>query len=575
MIVRVLSGEAAAFRRRPWLRFWIGPWTRVLALGVVLATLMAASLTTVALGAPAAVIKKIEVLNGKAIQAYEEADTEKAKSLLLDAVVLGKMNGLGEKPALARTYLNLGLVHVDGLKDEEKGARYFSLALRVDPKINLKPGLASPAVDRVFAAARVEAKAASERDEQESDSAEAAATGTAEASAADGKRAEAESAKRAEADAKRAEAELEAAKRAEADRVITERANAAREQAEASRRRLADEKASKQREREARDERDKILTDLADAREREAKEQAARDKEEREQLRRDAVAASQRHKSDLATLADRHKNDLAQAAARSKAQDADKARLEREKAQLIAEKAALGNEKAALQKKVADLERAAKEAADRAVALDKSNAGEKQKLLVEKAAVEKRLGEAEGREKNERAAKDKLIEEQRLAVLRAKKEKEEAAAEAKRLVEERERLAAGPDLPAQVREKVHCTTPDTHPPGVDVFVHCMTQAQVKSDELNLFYRPSGQPRYNSVAMERNKKGWFTAAIPAAVIKGSMLQYYVEADGGRGRALASNGKAGSPNVITVNRWPAPVADGSAAGGRLQRANARRR
>src|SRR5687767_14825507 len=89
-----------------------------------------------AAAAPAAV-KKIEALNGKAITAYEAGDFQRAEALLLDAVVMAKQNQLGTHAAAARTYLNLGLVNIDGLKNVEKGERYFTLALRIDPRTQM------------------------------------------------------------------------------------------------------------------------------------------------------------------------------------------------------------------------------------------------------------------------------------------------------------------------------------------------------------------------------------------------------------------------------------------------------
>ena len=104
--------------------------------------------------ADAAFAKKVEALNAQAIVAYRGGDNEGARQKLLDAVVLAKEHGLGAHAVVARSYLNLGLVHVEGLKDEERGQRYFAGALRIDPRIDLKPGLASEAVTRVFALAR-------------------------------------------------------------------------------------------------------------------------------------------------------------------------------------------------------------------------------------------------------------------------------------------------------------------------------------------------------------------------------------------------------------------------------------
>ena len=75
-------------------------------------------------------------------------------------------------------------------------------------------------------------------------------------------------------------------------------------------------------------------------------------------------------------------------------------------------------------------------------------------------------------------------------------------------------------------------------------------------------------------MERARSGWYVAMIPAALIKGSTLQYYAEIAGPRGRPLANSGKPGSPNLVAVNRWQAALAT-SAPGGELVRSSAKER
>jgi len=99
-------------------------------------------------------VEKIVALNKSAIAAFGAGDHEKAKTQLMEAVVLGKENGLGMHAAMARTYLHLGVVYVDGFKDKEKGQRYFTMAQKVRSDIELTPSLASPTVKAAFEAAR-------------------------------------------------------------------------------------------------------------------------------------------------------------------------------------------------------------------------------------------------------------------------------------------------------------------------------------------------------------------------------------------------------------------------------------
>lgn len=90
--------------------------------------------------------EKIAALNLAAVAAHKSGNHEGAKTKLLEAVVLGKENGLGSDGAMARTYLHLGVVHAEGLKDAEKAVRYFGLALKVQPHIGVDATLNTKAV---------------------------------------------------------------------------------------------------------------------------------------------------------------------------------------------------------------------------------------------------------------------------------------------------------------------------------------------------------------------------------------------------------------------------------------------
>ena len=80
---------------------------------------------------------KIAALNVEAMQAYKAGEPEMARTKLMEAVIKGKSGGQGSQAAMARTYMNLGVVHTDGLKDPEKGARFFAMALKLRPDIKV------------------------------------------------------------------------------------------------------------------------------------------------------------------------------------------------------------------------------------------------------------------------------------------------------------------------------------------------------------------------------------------------------------------------------------------------------
>src|SRR4051794_6772050 len=120
---------------------------------LALAALVAAAPVAARAQDPSAVQKMID-LNRQALTAFGAKDFEGAKSALMDAVVLGKEAGLTNDKMMARTYLHLGVVYVDGLKDRPKGLRYLALALRIRPDIPMTPSLASPTVTAAFDEAR-------------------------------------------------------------------------------------------------------------------------------------------------------------------------------------------------------------------------------------------------------------------------------------------------------------------------------------------------------------------------------------------------------------------------------------
>jgi chemotaxis protein histidine kinase CheA len=503
--------------------------------------------------APAAA-KRIEAMNSRAIAAFESGDSESAKQLLLDAVVLGKMNGLDTHASVARSYLNLGLVHIDGLKDQAKGERYFAAALRIDPSIQMKAGVANPDVARAFERAR--AQAAKDRENQ--------ASAEAETEKAAAKLDEAAAAPVAAAPKGPSPAELKKAQerdrreRDEQDKILKGVAEARDKEA---RQREQDARA---REQKAREERDKILTGVAQAREKEAKDREQSALQERDKVKEDLRATEAREKQERA---DREKV------------EAERQRLQGEKERLLADKERLQKEKADLEKQLAEAKQQGRDK-------ERKDLDEKQHVQKEKQEVEKRLAQAEEREKKEREAKEKLQEEKKQALAREQEAKAKLQEE-KRLAQAREQqvkdeaareqqarahLAEGPELPANIPQKLFCSVPDESPPGADVHVHCVPPGQIKAEQITLYYRPSGSPRFNTMAMERNRKGWYAAMIPAALIKGSMLQYYVEAQNERGRTVVSNGKPALPNVAMVNR-PSAVAQATGTNTGLVKARAR--
>src|SRR5689334_14620365 len=73
--------------------------------------------------------ERIEVLNKRAMEDYDLLEFGEAKKLLVEAVEIIKRSHT-EGELAAKTYLNLAVVTIAGLKDRYKGLTYFVKALQ-------------------------------------------------------------------------------------------------------------------------------------------------------------------------------------------------------------------------------------------------------------------------------------------------------------------------------------------------------------------------------------------------------------------------------------------------------------
>ncbi|MEO5769397.1 MAG: hypothetical protein ABIS92_13685, partial [Polyangia bacterium] len=98
-----------------------------------------------------ATLQQMTSLNKGAIAAYSAGDFDKCKTQLLQAVALGNKNSeLQTHPLMARTYLHLGVLHVDGFEDRPTGVQYFVKALKIRPDIELTQALATASAKSAF-----------------------------------------------------------------------------------------------------------------------------------------------------------------------------------------------------------------------------------------------------------------------------------------------------------------------------------------------------------------------------------------------------------------------------------------
>jgi hypothetical protein len=103
-----------------------------------------------------AIVQQMTALNQSAIEAYSDGDVDRAKSDLRKAVSLGEANNLADHPVMARTYLHLGIMHVDWFEDVAAGKRYFRRALEIAPDMRLTSALATKSAKAAFGEARAQ-----------------------------------------------------------------------------------------------------------------------------------------------------------------------------------------------------------------------------------------------------------------------------------------------------------------------------------------------------------------------------------------------------------------------------------
>lgn len=79
-------------------------------------------------------------LNVEAMEAYNEMDVETARKRLEQAMAIPGQTAMAQK----RTYINLAIVHIDGLASNGPGGEFMLTALCLDPALELDPLTSTP-----------------------------------------------------------------------------------------------------------------------------------------------------------------------------------------------------------------------------------------------------------------------------------------------------------------------------------------------------------------------------------------------------------------------------------------------
>jgi hypothetical protein len=110
------------------------------------------------------------------------------------------------------------------------------------------------------------------------------------------------------------------------------------------------------------------------------------------------------------------------------------------------------------------------------------------------------------------------------------------------------------DLPVHINA-LDCPTPDDVPPEKAVKLKCAAAANLGVTSVFLLYRIPGSEEFGSVEMEKTSKGWFVGKIPKKAVTGKSVQFYFEGRNAAGKAVVSNGRSDSPNLILISEGAA--------------------
>ncbi len=495
-----------------------------------------------------ALVKQVTALDDAATTAYSDGDFEKMKKQLLKALSIGK-DALATDPIMARVYLHLGVLYVDGLDNRAVGVKYFGKALKIRPDIEVRSNMATKTVMAAFGDAGQQQEAAPAEEAApppaRASRRETAAERDEEAEALRPPRAAAsEKCRGSDADVaavkKEAREEFDrldkaltmtkdalSKEKAESDKYRHDKMDLERQLSEAKSRvaQLENDVAIKEKRSTAGEQREK--------KERDAKEALAKEKTEKDSL---LLATAQQVQQLEKEKAEKEKMLSAGEQREKKERDAHE-KLEREK---MDRDRALADLKLKAQQTESDIKARAQQAENEL----KQRVAQLEK---EKAEKEKQLAATQQREQQEREAKEKLQHERQVADSRDQERKgweEKARAE-------RDKLEALPPLPSRIPEPVHCAIPEDIQGGADLFVNCVTQPGVRAKNIVFYYRPANAVLYNALVMDPTKRGWSRAVVTANKLNGKLLQYYVEARNDKDSIAASNGKASSPNIITIS------------------------
>jgi hypothetical protein len=115
---------------------------------------MAAAAPAPVFAQPAEAIAKVTQLNREALAAIDKREFEKAREILKRALDTCEASGLDKHPVAARTHVHMGVVIIEGFKNQELGRKQFAKAIEIEPGITMTKSLSTPELEEAFAEAK-------------------------------------------------------------------------------------------------------------------------------------------------------------------------------------------------------------------------------------------------------------------------------------------------------------------------------------------------------------------------------------------------------------------------------------
>lgn len=91
---------------------------------------------------------------------------------------------------------------------------------------------------------------------------------------------------------------------------------------------------------------------------------------------------------------------------------------------------------------------------------------------------------------------------------------------------------------------------DTAPQGRAQPIEVLVGSDVTSTKIGVFYRIEGTTEFVEGKLTKQGECKYVGEIPGSAMKGGLIHYYVAALGENGKAVASRGSSGSPNIIEL-------------------------